>query len=140
MRKHQVQNNKLQEGQKEQDNFQFENFKLIMNWADCLAKDASGNPILGDVATFDCIWVVLQNVINAAFLFAGIVAVILIIYSGIKFIFSGGDAKQAEAARKTLTYAIIGFVVVLFSFFILNLISTITGVECIKFFGFKSCK
>jgi type IV secretory pathway VirB2 component (pilin) len=103
--------------------------------------DDQGKPIetAKDVATLDCIPAVVQNVIYAAFLFAGIVAVILIIYSGIKFIFSGGDPKQVEGARKTLTYAIIGFVVILFSVFILNLISTVTGVECIKFLGFTKC-
>ena len=104
--------------------------------------DKQGNPIdtAKDVATLDCIPAVVQNVIYAAFLFAGIVAVILIIYSGIKFILSGGDPKQVEGARKTMTYAIIGFIVILLSFAILNLISTITGVDCIKFFGFQNCK
>jgi len=110
-----------------------------MGWKDCLAKDSSGNPIAGNVATLNCVTVVVQNVIYAAFLFAGIVAVILIIYSGIKFILSGGDPKQVEGARKTLTYAIIGFIVILLSFAILNLISGITGVSCIRFFGFTNC-
>lgn len=111
-----------------------------MNWKDCLAKDKDGKLIPGDVATLNCIPAVVQNIIFGAFLFAGIVAVILIIYSGIRFIFSGGDPKQVEGARKTLTYALIGFFVILFSIFILNLISTITGVECIKFFGFTNCQ
>ena len=110
-----------------------------MDWADCLAKDESGKRIAGDVATLDCVPAVVQNIITALFLFAGIVAVILIIYSGIKFVLSGGDPKQVEAARKVMTYAIIGFVVILLSFAILNLIAYITGVECIKFFGFENC-
>lgn len=91
------------------------------------------------VATLDCIPAVVQNVIFAAFIFAGIIALILIIYSGIKFILSGGDAKQVEGARKTLTYAIIGFILILLSFAILNLISTVTGVSCIQLFGFTNC-
>lgn len=85
-----------------------------------------------EVATFNCISVVFQNVVNAAFVFAGIVALIIIIYSGIKFIFSGGDPKQIEGARKTLTYAIIGFVVIILSFIIINIISIITGAKIIK--------
>lgn len=92
-----------------------------------------------NVATLDCVSAVVKNIIFGAFLFAGIVAVILIIYSGIKFILSGGDPKQVEGARKTMTYAIIGFVLILLSFAILNLISTVTGVNCIKFFGFTNC-
>lgn len=95
--------------------------------------------IARDVATLDCIPAVFQNIILGAFLFAGIVAVILIIYSGIRFITSGGDPKQVEGARKTMTYAIIGFIVILLSFAILNLISTVTGVNCIRFFGFTNC-
>lgn len=111
-----------------------------MDWKDCLAKDKDGKLIPGDVATLNCIPAVVQNIIYAAFLFAGIVAVILIIYSGIKFVLSGGDPKQVEGARKTMTYAIIGFVLILLSFAILNLISTVTGVNCITFFGFTNCQ
>lgn len=117
----------------------------MKNWneiiKDCVQdpKNEKGEIIAKDVATLDCIPAVFQNIIFGAFLFAGIITVILIIYSGIRFITSGGDPKQVEGARKTLTYAIIGFIVILLSFAILNLISTITGVNCIKFFGFKNC-
>lgn len=99
-----------------------------------------GNCVQGGVATLDCLPAVLQNVIFAAFIFAGIIAVILIIFSGIKFITSGGDPKQVEGARKTMTYAIIGFVLILLSFAILNLISHITGISCILKFGFNNCQ
>ena len=103
-------------------------------------EDPDTKEIIGrDVATLDCVPAVVQNIITALFLFAGIVAVILIIYSGIKFVLSGGDPKQVEGARKTMTYAIIGFVLILLSFAILNLISTVTGVNCIRFFGFTNC-
>ena len=93
-----------------------------------------------NVATLDCIPAVLQNVIVGAFAFAGIIALILIIYAGIRFVTSGGDPKQVEAARKIITYAIIGFLLILLSFAILNLISTVTGVKCILHFGFETCK
>ena len=49
-----------------------------------------------------------------------------------KFITSGGDPKQAEGARKTLTFAIIGLMVVVFSFAIVNLVAKTTGVGCLK--------
>lgn len=106
-----------------------------MNWGSCL-EVIDGKT----VATLKCIPVVFQNIVSAALLFAGIVAVILIIISGIKFLTSGGDPKQVEGARHTLTYAIIGLIVILFSFAIINLIADITGVQCIKFFGFDSCR
>lgn len=101
---------------------------------------AWGKCVEQGVATLNCIGPLFQNVLGALLSFSGVVALFLIILSGIKFITSGGDAKQVEGARKTLTYAVIGLVVIFLSFFILNIISTITGVGCIKMFGFTNCQ
>ena len=94
------------------------------------------------VVTIDCIPVIVGNVIYWLLILAGIAALILIIISGFKFVTSGGDPKQAEGARKTLTWAIIGLIVVLLSFGIINFISYTTGVdkECLTKFGFSQCK
>lgn len=101
-----------------------------MDWGSC---------VINDVATLDCIPAVFQNVVNAALLFTGVIAVIIIILSGIRFITSGADAKKLETARHTLVFAILGLLLVLFSFLILNLIGYITGASCIQFFGFHNC-
>jgi len=79
------------------------------------------------VATLRCLPVIFHNVVSAFLLFTGVVALFLIIYSGIKFILSGGDQKQVEGARKTLTFAIIGVVLVLSSFAILYFIGFLTN-------------
>jgi len=92
------------------------------------------------VPTLKCLPAVFQNIVTAALILAGIVAVILIVLSGIKLITSGGDPKQVEGARKTMTYAIIGLVLILLSFFIIKLIGFMTGVDCINQFGFNSCQ
>ncbi len=86
-----------------------------------------------------CIFPLFQNVINAALMFAGIIALFFIIWSGIQLIRSGGDQKQVQGARNTLTYAIIGLVLIFLSFFIINFISYLTGVDCIQKFGFDQC-
>lgn len=103
-----------------------------MDWSKCLSPEG--------VPTLTCIPYVFQNLINWAMILAGVVAVFLIIVSGYKFISSGGDAKQVEGARQTLTYAIIGLLIVFLSFFIINIIAGVTGVECIKLFGFTNCQ
>jgi hypothetical protein len=101
----------------------------------------SMNGVDSQVATLRCIPAVFKNVVSAALIFAGIVALFFIIFAGIKFITSGGDAKQVEGARKTLTFAIIGLIVVLLAFFIVHTIGFLTGTtDCITKFGFDQCQ
>lgn len=102
---------------------------MFKEWSGCFDLAHPG------VATLDCVTVVFQNVLTAALLFAGIVALLMIILGGIKFLISGGDPKQVEGARNTLTWAIVGLILILLSFFILNLIGFITGVD-LSTFGF----
>lgn len=92
------------------------------------------------VATLGCLPNLFANLIEALLAFAGVSALFFVIYSGIKFITSGGDAKQVEGARKTLTYAVIGLLVVLFSFLIVDIIANVTRVGCITQFGINNCK
>lgn len=101
-----------------------------MDWSKC---STDGVPRL------TCIPYLFSNLIYYAFLFAGTVAVVLIIWGGIKYIRSGGDAKQTQGARQTITYAIIGLILILSSILIVNFISYVTGVNCIRNFGFSSC-
>jgi hypothetical protein len=56
-----------------------------------------------------------RTVINILTFVAGAVAVIMIIISGLKYITSTGDATAAGNARKTLIYAVVGLIVVLFA-------------------------
>ena len=57
--------------------------------------------------------------------FMGIFAVGAVIYSGIMYITSGGDSTQAENAKKNLTWAIIGTVIISLSMVIVNFVQTI---------------
>lgn len=84
------------------------------------------------VATLQCLPTVFLYVIDALLMFAGIFALFIFIMGGYKFINSGGDAKKLEGAKNNLLYGTIGLIVILMSFFILNIISTVTGVDCIK--------
>lgn len=102
-----------------------------MNWDVCSSNG---------VPTLQCFPLLFATIVYYAFLFAGVVAVVLIIWAGIKYIRSGGDQKQVQGARQTLTYAIIGLVLVLSSLLIVRFISYVTDVPCINTFGFNSCR
>lgn len=101
-----------------------------MNWLGCSVQG---------VPQLSCLPLLFSTIIYYAFIFAGLVALVLIIWAGIKYIRSGGDQKQVQGARQTLTYAIIGLVLILGSVLIINFISYITDVECISKFGFNTC-
>lgn len=58
---------------------------------------------------------------------AAIAFLIMLIIGAYQFITAGGDPKGAAAARATLTYAVIGVVLVVASWLILQLIQEITG-------------
>jgi len=91
------------------------------------------------VATLNCIPLAYSFLIKAALVFAGTVALFLIIWAGINMINSGGDAKKVEGAKRIMTYTLIGLTIVLLSFAILYFIGYITGsTSCIT--GFADMK
>jgi hypothetical protein len=91
------------------------------------------NPAANGIATISNLSCLFQNVVKYALGFAGIVLFVMLLVGGFKFITSGGDPKAVEGAKKTLTYAIAGLIIILISFLILVLISKITGVNVTKF-------
>lgn len=77
--------------------------------------------------------VVFKNIVNAILGFAGIAFFVLLLIGGFKYLTSGGDPKAIEGAKKTITYAIGGLLVVVLSFLILKLIHALTGVDVTQF-------
>lgn len=54
-----------------------------------------------------------DGVLNTVYLWAGIVAVLVIIIGGIRYTTSNGDPAQVKAAKNTILYAIVGLVVII---------------------------
>lgn len=79
----------------------------------------------GDVTTTGAS--VFQTASNLIFMVAGFLALLMVIYSGIQWITSGGDVDKIASAKKRLKYAIIGLVVVVASFFIVTTVVRILG-------------
>lgn len=63
-----------------------------------------------------------QNVWNFALRIAFLIVIIMFVYGGLRMIFSVGDPKSIEAGKKTLTSAIIGLVIILAAWLIVNTI------------------
>lgn len=63
-----------------------------------------------------------KNVINLMLGLIGLLSVIMIIYAGLKYVISEGDSTKIKQAKQILTYAIVGLVVALLAFAIVNFV------------------
>lgn len=63
-----------------------------------------------------------QTVINILLYVLGIIAVIMIIIGGIRFTTSDGDPAGVKSARNTIIYAVVGLVVAIMAYAIVNLV------------------
>jgi len=77
--------------------------------AQCGTNAAAGNSRPASQATND-LNSIIGRVINLLSIVGGILAVIMIIFAGYRYITSGGDATKVTSAKNTLVYAIIGLI------------------------------
>ena len=64
----------------------------------------------------------LQNGLNLAYFLAGVVAVIVIIFAGVMYVISSGDAGRVAKAKNLLVYSIVGLIIVISAFAITNFV------------------
>lgn len=87
-----------------------------------------------DVATIQGFGCLIANVFSVAIAFIGFAGFVMLVVGSFRYLLSGGNAKGTETARNTMTFAIVGLVVALSAFIILNLIAQFTGVGTIMQF------
>ena len=71
----------------------------------------------------------LRNVIALFVVLAVVVALLYLLYGGIKWITSKGEKTEVEAARNHITAALVGLVVVFLAIFILSLVLAAFGIN-----------
>ena len=64
----------------------------------------------------------ITNVINIILTILGMIAVIMIVIGGIRYTTSNGNASQTKEAKDTIIYAVIGIVVAVMSYAIVNFV------------------
>jgi hypothetical protein len=62
------------------------------------------------------------NIINAAIYVIGFIAVAMVIYGGVRYTTSAGAADKVTSAKNTIMYGIIGLVVAVLAFAIVNFV------------------
>lgn len=118
----------------------FTDWNKVKGLEKCLQDviDPKTGAVTGQVATLNCIPAIFLNIVNALLMFAGLTALAMFFLGGFKLMNSAGDPKKLEGAKNNFKYGILGLIIVLFSFVIINVIYRVTGVtSCISEFGFK---
>ncbi len=65
---------------------------------------------------------VFHRLISALFYAGGIVAFVYLLIGGFKYLTSSGDEEAVESAKNTITYAILGLLIIVTSWLILDLL------------------
>lgn len=79
----------------------------------------------------------IARLINYLLGIVGGISIILIIVGGIRFIAAGGDEKATAAAKQTVTFAIVGLVIVLLAVLMVNILGGLLGVKDLNIVRFE---
>ena len=83
--------------------------------AEAARCDGCPADLFGDTGAF-------KQVTNTVLYIVGIIAVIMLIIGGIKYVVSGGDSKKVTDAKNTILYAIIGLIIAFLAYAIVNFV------------------
>jgi succinate dehydrogenase hydrophobic anchor subunit len=75
---------------------------------------------------------IIQNVIIFIVVIAVIIALVYLLYGGIKWVTSGGDKEKVESARNHITAAIVGLIIVFLAIFIVSVVMTLFGLSYVN--------
>ena len=71
----------------------------------------------------------IRNIIQGLLVIASVACLVFLVYGGTKWVLSGGDKTKISEARGVLTAAVVGLIVTFLSFFIINVVSAIFGIQ-----------
>lgn len=88
------------------------------------ANAARGNGMPAELVGVNGVFTKITNTVLYA---VGIISVIMLILGGIRYVISGGDSKKVTDAKNTIMYAIIGLIIAILSYAIVNFVIAAVG-------------
>ncbi len=98
----------------------------------CVGSSAYGAETVPTIQGFECL---VANILATAVTLVGIVAFVMFLVGGFQVLTAGANAKGMEQGRNSISFAVLGIVIALASFLILNVIAQLTGVTTILNFS-----
>ncbi len=90
--------------------------------AGCPCALNSSSAACQDLSKPDGLSNTLKNATNIVLFIAGALAVIMIIYGSIRFMTAHGNEKQVESARLIVTYSVIGLIIAILAYALVNFV------------------
>lgn len=90
--------------------------------------------ISGTFRAFPTFGALVTIIVRNSFVLAGIISFLLLVFGGFSVIMAAGsgDTKELEKGQKTITYAVLGLILVVTSYWIVQIIEKISGVMLIS--------
>ena len=89
----------------------------IVNGAEAARGDGQTADLFGQTGIF-------RTITNVLLFILGAISVIMIIIGGLRYVISGGNSTAVTAAKNTILYAIVGVIVALLAYAIVNFVLT----------------
>ncbi len=96
------------------------------NPAQAGAETAKANGMPSDLVGVNGVFTKITNTVLYA---VGIISVIMLIYGGLRYVVSGGDSKKVTDAKNTIMYAIVGLIISILAYAIVNFVINAVGGE-----------
>lgn len=88
-------------------------------------KCVIANPAPGQLVNFDNVDDLIVRIVQVLLSIAGAVAVIFVVIGGFRYITSRGNEEATEAAKKTVTNAVLGIVIIVMAFAIVTIVNNL---------------
>lgn len=89
----------------------------LTNGADCAKGEEQSQDLFGSAGVF-------TTITNVLLFLIGAISVIMLIIGGVRYVLSGGDQAAVTSAKNTILYAVIGIIVAILAYAIVNFVIT----------------
>lgn len=69
---------------------------------------------------------------------AFIALLVVLVWTGIRYLTSGGEPKALQSASQSLTWALLGMLFLVIAWLVLQLLAAFTGIEALKVFDIRT--
>ena len=87
---------------------------------------APGKPV---ATTYSTPAALISVILPQVYLFSGLILLVLLVVGGFRIITGAGDPKTIESGKKTVISAMVGFAVIFVSYWIIQIVQIVTGVQ-----------